>query len=228
MRSPSGVSFAASKRTLPPLPCILLLMAISFGSVGAFWQWFMVHEDDLLHWEKDRERIFDELHDELHKVHSSLAFEFGPPLPQREFIVSADGIRDAFPAVVALADAAPLLPNWQVIAFRPRRVCDGVIGMDGLTIDSKDIQFTLLDNGQTAGLRLFIPGYTNDNITFKMIAYLFLDEALGEFDVETRLGFIDMVAPEISIDENRHSFDKLPTRFDQLINRLEGRSGKPS
>lgn len=37
------------------------------------------------------------------------AFEFGPQGPRREFVVTAAGIRDAFPAVARLVDAAPTL-----------------------------------------------------------------------------------------------------------------------
>jgi len=196
-------------------------------SVEAFWQSFVEHEDELLHWEQDRERIFDELHDELKKVHPNLAFEFGPPQPQREFIISAGGLRDAFPTVVALTQGAPALLNWEIIAFRPRRPSGNVIEMDGVRIESKNLQFALFDNGKKAGLSLFIPDYREDNPTFKQIGYLFLDEALGEFDVATRLGFIEMLAPETVTEDQRFAFGQLPVVFDELVARLEGRSGQP-
>jgi hypothetical protein len=196
--------------------------------VDEFWQWFVEHEDDLLHWERDRERIFDELHDELKKVHPNLSFEFGPPQAEREFIISAGGLQEAFPAVVALTQNAPLLPDWQIIAFRPRRETGGVIDMDGVRIDSKEMRFTLLNNGRTAGIYLFIPGYREDSATYKMIGYLFLDEALGEFDVETKLALIEMLPPEEVRSGARYPFTKLAVMFDDLVARLEGRSGKPS
>jgi hypothetical protein len=69
--------------------------------------------------EAERERIFDGLAIELQKVDPNLAFEFGPNDPKREFVISAAGIRSAFPAFVSLAAAAPTLEKWKVIAFRP-------------------------------------------------------------------------------------------------------------
>ena len=37
-----------------------------------------------------------------------------------------------------------------------------------------------------------------DDVDLKQIGYLLLDEALGEYDVETRLGLIKMLSPETS------------------------------
>lgn len=82
--------------------------------------------------------------------------------------------------------------------------------------------------GKNAGLYLFIPGYRENDDTFKQIGYLMLDEALGEFDVETRLGLIKMLAPEGHTSGKRHPLPELPRLFDQLAMQFEGHSAKPS
>jgi hypothetical protein len=91
----------------------------------AFWKWFTDNETQLLDFEADREpereRLFDHLIKQLRKVHPDLTFEFGPKSQRREFIVSAGGIKSAFPSVSALVSAAPKLDQWQISAFRPRR-----------------------------------------------------------------------------------------------------------
>jgi hypothetical protein len=51
---------------------------------------------------------------------------------------------------------APTLERWQLIAFRPRRT-PNVIEFRGKRVYPKDVQFSLLDNGRTAGIYLFIP-----------------------------------------------------------------------
>jgi hypothetical protein len=88
-----------------------------------FWNWFVKHEPELFNFdpvrEAERERLFDELACELRKVDPDLAFEFGPQHTRREFVVSAAGIKRAFPAVVSLVAAAPTLERWWLIAFRP-------------------------------------------------------------------------------------------------------------
>jgi hypothetical protein len=55
-----------------------------------------------------------------------------------------------------------------------------------------------------AGVYLFIPGFREDDVALKQIGYLFLDAALGEYDVETRLGLIKMLSPETQTDGDRY------------------------
>jgi hypothetical protein len=95
-------------------------------------------------------------------------------------------------------------------------------------VDPKDVQFSLVDNGTMAGIYLFIPGFKEDDVVFQQIGYLLLDEALGEYDVETRLGLIQMFAPDAKTVEERYPLAQLPTLFDALVSRLEGRSESPS
>lgn len=78
-------------------------------SQQTFWQWFDTHQDELLDFELDQERIFDELSEQLIRVHPKLTFEFGPKTDRREFVISAGGIREGFPAVTSLVAAAPKL-----------------------------------------------------------------------------------------------------------------------
>lgn len=198
-----------------------------------FWNWFTRHEAELFDLEKDQERIFDKLIAALRKVHQDLVFEFGPQKQEaererREFVISAGGIKSAFPAVISLRDTAPDLPRWHITAFRPRRTTINITKIGDKRVDPRDVQFTLLTDGKHAGLYLFIPDFRENDDTLKQIGYLMLDEALGEFDVETRLGLIKMLAPEGHTDGERHPLPELPRLFDQLTMELEGRSGKPS
>ncbi len=198
---------------------------------GEFWNWFTQHERELFDFdprrEAQRERIFDELASELQKVDPELTFEFGPNAPKREFVISAGGIKRAFPAVVSLAKAAPTLDRWKVTAFRPRR-SPNIVEFRGKRVEPKDVQFSLLDNGKTAGIHLFIPGFQENDSDLKQIGYLLLDETLGEYDVESRLGLIKMLSPETRTDGVRYPLAELAARFDELVSQLEGRSGRPS
>jgi hypothetical protein len=198
-----------------------------------FWKWFIDHEPELFSFDPervdDRERIFDEIAGELQKIDPDVSFEFGPNgTPRREFVISASGIHRAFPAVVSLANAAPPMDRWQVIAFRPRRTPINTVEIRGKRVDPRDVQFSLRDNGKMAGVYLFIPGFRENDADFKQIGYLLLDEALGEYDVESRLGLIKMFSPQTATDGDRYSLADLPTLFDQLVSRLEERSGNSS
>lgn len=197
-----------------------------------FWNWFIQHEVELFEfdpaWAIEREKLFQRLADEIRKVHPDLTFELGPKGATREFVISAGGIKDAFPAVIGLTQAAPRLERWHFTAFRPRRWPISVVEIEGKRIDPKDVQFSLLDHGKMAGLCLFIPGLQESDVDLKQIGYLLLDEALGEYDVETRVGLIKMLSSDTRTQGDRFPLHDLPALFDQLVSRLEGRSGTPS
>jgi hypothetical protein len=76
-----------------------------------FWKWFTQHEAELHDFDPgqdtEREKIFNKLAAQLQKVDPDLTFEFGPTEPGREFVISAGGMKRAFPAVASLVNAAP-------------------------------------------------------------------------------------------------------------------------
>jgi hypothetical protein len=193
-----------------------------------FWNWFIRHEVELFDFETDQERIFDQLASELQRVDPYITFELGPKGTTTEFVISAGCIKSSFPAVASLVDSAPGLERWQVTAFRPRRMPPNTVEFRGKRVHPKEVEFSLRDNGQIAGVYLFIPGFREDDVDLKQIGYLLLDKALGEYDVETRLGLIKMLSPETRTDGERFPLTDLPARFDELVARLEGHSGRPS
>jgi hypothetical protein len=186
-----------------------------------FWDWFVRNEPKLFRFRADREgereSVFDELAAQLQKVHPDLAFEFGPNEAKREFVISAGGIKAAFSSVSSLVGAAPTLARWRITAFRPRRNPVNVVEFRGKRVDPKDVQFTLLSDGNMPGVRLFIPGYQEGDSDIKTIGYLLLDECLGEFEVESRVGLIEMLSPDTRTNGQRHPFSELPKQFDELV-----------
>jgi hypothetical protein len=191
------------------------------GKEQAFWMWFLRHEDDLMHFERDREPIFDALAVELQKVNPDLTFEFGPfQNGSREFVLTSAGIKSAFPAVESLAAAAPELTGWKITAFRPRRPVGKIIEFGQHRIDPEDVEYSLLRSKNEIGLYLFIPGYSECNSDVGQIGYLFLDEALGEYDVEMKLGLIKMFPPESITPGPRFPLRELPEHFDEVYAKL--------
>lgn len=181
-----------------------------------FWQWFQKNQSSLFDFERDQERVFDKLAAEMHKVDPSLTFEFGPKKSgQREFVISADGIRDAFPKVETLFAAAPSLPKWQFIKFRPRRQPFD-LEYAGISVKASSVTVVLQPDDKKVGLTLLIPGYTKSvHKEYMGIAYLFLDQTLGEYDVETRVGFIHVQEPSSNVPAVPLS--QLPSAFDSFL-----------
>src|SRR6185312_11393421 len=177
-------------------PTVLIFM---FGLLKAtaapeqkFWKWFQGKESVLFAFEKNRAAVFDELGTQMKKVHKSLTFEFGPvEAGKREFVISADGIKDAFAAVEKLHTSAPKLDRWIFIKFRPRRAPMD-IEFNGVKVKAEDVFCTIQPDKGKSGIIVFIRGYqAGEHKTYSGIAFLMLDQALGEYDVETKVGFIE-------------------------------------
>jgi hypothetical protein len=206
---------------------ILLITILAFSFMGCskdqeskeaiFWHWFQANEARLFDFEKDREKIFDELRNQLHRVRPELTFEFGPQHDgKREFVISADGIKDAFPAVTALADAAPSLSRWKITRFRPRRGFQSPITLNGFRLAPDQVRFTIGPDGEKAGLTLFIDDYNAaEREKFASAVYLMLDQTLGEYDVETKVGFIELEAASTRSASVKQPFSSLAESFDR-------------
>jgi hypothetical protein len=184
-----------------------------------FWKWFQANESRLFDFEQDQDRVFGELGPEMKKVHPDLTFEFGPKKDgRREFVISADGNRNAFPAVVALADKAPELQRWEIIKFRQRRGRLPDLGYEGTRVKSEDIEFTIEPDRDKAGITLFIKGYDEtSHQRLVTIGFLYLDSTLGEYDVETKVGFVNFKAANEQTTLVKRPISELPKVFDDFV-----------
>lgn len=192
-----------------------------------FWKWFKAHEDELFHFERNQEPTFDRLAAALGQVDDDLTFEFGPERDGvREFVISAAGLKRAFPSVARLYDARPQLDRFYVTAFRPRRRVINDIEYADLRITATDAYYRLCkdDDPQKIGILLFLPGHTEDRgDAFGQVGYLFLDEALGEYDVETNVGFIEIVGHDSKYFDGAFPIQQLATDFDALLQSKKGK-----
>jgi hypothetical protein len=185
-----------------------------------FWRWFQRNESALFDFERDQEQTLKRLAAEMHKVHPSLTFEFGPKQGgHREFVISADGDRKVFPKVESLYEAAPPLPKWRLIKFRPRREPFD-LQYNGIWVKASSVSVLLQAEGAKAVVIVCIPGYSEAaRRDYLGIAFLLLDQALGEYDVETRVGSIEVRAPSSPAAAAAHSLRQLPDLFDALLSK---------
>ena len=133
----------------------------------------------------------------------------------REMVLSAGGIKAAFPAVEALVAAAPRRARWRFTAFRPRRDPVLTIAFRDLTLAPENVDCCFLSNGHELGIILFFHGYAEERRNeFGQAGFLLLDEALGEYDVSTKLGAIRFMAFEAHPEAERFPLTELARRFD--------------
>lgn len=205
------------------------LMPMSFFTrvtkENAFWKWFERNQDSLYHFEKDREAVFDHLSVAMQKVHRDLTFEFSPILEDgsREFVISAGGIKAAFPSVESLHSAAPKLPRWTILKYRQRRLPLNDLEFGGRSVKSTDVHYSIFkdDDPRKVGIMIFLDGYTEEDEgnVWGNIGYLFLDEALGEYDVESHVGVIVFFNRDSKYFDQARPLAELPSHFDERLGR---------
>jgi hypothetical protein len=159
----------------------------------AFWEWFKANAHLVREAETGQEDILHALYSQLNKVQKGLTFELGPISDnQREFIISADGIRERFPAVQKLVAAAPEFPDWEIIAFRQPKGFDGRVQFGDIELSPEDIWFSAHPEGNLTGLKIFLRGLSEQNKqALAGAAFILLDSILGEYALETRVGTIE-------------------------------------
>lgn len=184
-----------------------------------FWRWFRDHEDALFAFERDQRSTLAALAAALDTVHPDLTYEIGPTHDRvRELVLSAGGLRRAFPVVVALADAAPPLPRWRVTKFRPRRSIVSDLAFGTMSLKSSQVAVAAELEGDRVALGVFIDGFTpTKDHHYEQMAYLMLDDALGEYDMETKVGTVEFFALHEPRDASLRTLDELGSVVDRLI-----------
>jgi hypothetical protein len=188
---------------------------------SAFWQWFIAHSKELNRLEDARGPLLDSLAAALHSVSPELTFELGPSETgaPRQLVLSADGIRSAFPAVESLYRTAPRLSEWRFIKFRPRRAPLNNLTLGRDQFEPANARYLLVkDEPGKVGIVLFLEHYSsNRHDVFAKAGYLILDEALGEYDMETRVGSIDFLGADSRYFAQSHPLTELAQAFDQYF-----------
>jgi hypothetical protein len=163
-----------------------------------FWNWFEENQETYYSESVNlevREKIFDELSENLKKVNEDLVFEFSPKHKNNtvEFTISADGIKEIFPIVEKLIEKAPKLKNWKFNAFRqPVPGDDFTINYGDLKIGYSDIFYRSQTNNGKLGIELNIKNYDGKGRTQNAI-YILLDNLIGEYNVVTKIDWIEWV-----------------------------------
>ncbi|MEK4438974.1 hypothetical protein [Paenibacillus sp. FSL K6-2862] len=157
-----------------------------------FWDWFSRNNEKYHNLvTSEQEQLFDELHEQLMRVHGELTFEFSSlHMGIREFVLSGEGITEMIPVVQGLVDSAPPLEGWKVTAFRPRMETDIQVNFGNylLKADNVTFDYETIPKGTMLDITLFIPQYSDE---MKSAIYILLDGILGEYDVMTRIRFIE-------------------------------------
>lgn len=165
-----------------------------------FWRWLANHRREILdeikgpsaptshHWS------IHELGKQLKSVDEGLAHEIGMADPSTiELVVSAEGMKAVFPAVIELVKSAPDLSGFKITAFRQRCPPGFQLSVAGKTITDELLTYRLIQENEALGLELFIDSDL-DKQAQTLVGFLSLDQRLGEYDVATGLKWIEFAS----------------------------------
>ena len=176
-----------------------------FGLLGgdraaAFWRWFEKNavqiESDVRALRQDKQATqltMRDLQRRLARVNPGLVHEIGSDLEgEVELIISADGDLAVFDAVTRLVSSAPRIPGFKFTAFRPRIGEQFALGMFGHQISFAQVRYEAWPEDDKLGVKLHIAVEGVDGEELDTMAFILLDMALGEYDVATGLGSIEV------------------------------------
>jgi len=188
---------------------------------AVFWKWFIKNQSRFEHFERDKEVLISDLSEKIHTYRKGLAFEIGAKKDGvREFVISADGIKDLFPVVSKLASAAPKLPNWKITAFRPRMddYSRFTVDYNGRKFNPKEIWFYSRVLDGHFDVIFYHPSYRDEDRNLIIAGtYILLDMALGEYDVVTGIRQLDhKPLPADPKAEGLKPYSEFRTAFDEF------------
>ncbi|TWT05535.1 hypothetical protein FQV26_13980 [Planococcus sp. CPCC 101016] len=168
------------------------------NKVAAFWEWFADNKEAYFELEdSSRDKLFNQLEKKLHKVNRYLAFEFSESLVEgkREFIISADGVVEAFDDVIELIDNAPPIGDFEIIGFRQPHDEEFSVVYGDIELGWDDIFCTFEKDSDEVNLILYIKGFTEENEDeFISASFVLLDTVIGEYNAGMRIGEIEFIS----------------------------------
>lgn len=86
----------------------------------------------------------------------------------------------------------------------------------------EDIFFKLYEDNQKVGIQIFIKDFTQDEYEiFAQIGYLYLDSALGEYDLETKVGFVEFLGIDSEYFLKARKIDNLSSDFNEVYKKVQ-------
>lgn len=192
------------------------------ASPADFWQWLQTNGAQLQSNFKTRpQKVAKEIGRAFERSYPKLSWEVGPEEPGPwVFCISADGNRDLFPEVIQAVEAAPVIPGWNVRAFRGRGDLDSTMEIGEMKLSYNDVWCGVIERLED-GVRLMlcIRGLTKESETaLTQAALIMLDNAVGEYDAVMKIKELgrDRLPDNPQRQENFFPLSELPGYLDRL------------
>jgi hypothetical protein len=166
--------------------------------VKLFWDWFVEHAADFQQRIEagDGPGLEPEVSAAINKWLPGFAYVFGPrDQGGHTFTLSPSGNIDLRFLATYWLDQAPELENWTFYASRQPGLCDGF----GIRIEDHEfgaddvlIEFEVNQEEEVLDIVIWHPNYIEDDDVNSQVAFIFLDEVMGEIGTEMWIGNIEL------------------------------------
>jgi hypothetical protein len=178
---------------------------VSQDMINSFWVWFKANQT-AFDGEVDYE-VYMSLVKKLREVDARLTLDIDRrPGQDKTAIISSDDRKGAFSAVLKVADSAPEMAGWKVLAFRPRQGPHIQMNVDGLLMESGDVFFTWEKSKRLMDLKVYLPDYISSDGRYERMGDMLVENLVGEYDKAMKIGKIEFK----DLEEMRGSEDLLP------------------
>ena len=185
--------------------------------IDKFWKWF--EENQNRYYEniepdkrKEMEKLFDDLQKQLKPINSNLVFEFSPILgnKKREFVLSSDGRKEAFPDLISLYKRSPYSNKWEFILFKQGFDTDPKLKLtNDFTLSWDKVKFSYKELKEGLSMDFYIEGYNEKDESFGTGLIILLDSLLGEYDAVMQITYVDVHKLEKKTDKKLKEFKEL-------------------
>jgi hypothetical protein len=163
-----------------------------------FWTWFVANKHKIEADPQNGEANARLLSKRFEKFHKDVVWEIGQVEDGTiELAISADGLKAAAPYARKLADAAPPIPGWKIVAFRqPKPDGMGPIAIEfpgaGNRIGTDTVFVSVSQEGWEYNLDLYhdLPLDTPSEVV-SGVMFLLLDTSIGEHAMIYKVGYIE-------------------------------------
>ncbi len=177
-----------------------------------FWDWFIAHKSEVEPHLASKNTskampFYNKLCEKLAEYNEVIIPEIGTKgMGNFELTLTADGVKKRIPFVEKLADSAPEIAGWRVLKFRePMSFTE--LEYQGLVFSEKEILVSAIKSPSSDiyHVSVYMKGYkSSDASRFQGAAFLYLDHAIGEYQVMTRINFkgckkLDLMASTLNL-----------------------------
>ncbi len=187
-----------------------------------FWDYFVENKkslEDFIDSDLTDYRPYKALTQKM-QVYSDYLFPEITKYPNGKYVlvITPDGNQKGIPATEKLFSSKYDIENWVIEKFRQPKDNFTEFEYQGLKYPSSDIEILSQydDVNEKMNIQVFIRNMNSDEAKYKTMAWIFLDNTLGEFNTISKLGTVDFfhldkgkaVDNSISITELRHQIDR--------------------